>query len=60
MNLTERERAILSNGLLRLIEDASRAAGLVYDQKSREHIKKHIGELQELNRKILFGEDLNI
>lgn len=51
-DFTRDELLMLSDGVLRLIQDASTSRGLVHDHKIQTDIQEHIKKLQELNTKI--------
>lgn len=53
MELTERERELLSLGLLRLIHEADRAIGVIHSKAAQTALKAYRDELQALNLKVL-------
>ena len=52
MSFTEHELYLLSEGIIKLIRDASTAHDLVSDTEAQKYIRIHIDELQTLNTKI--------
>ena len=52
MEFTDRELALLSDGIIRLINDAEHACWMVNDDEAKKYIRLHRGELKELNTKI--------
>lgn len=53
MEFTRDELLLMSEGVLRLIRDASKAMELVsYDETQKYNIRVHIEDLQALNTKI--------
>lgn len=57
MDFTDRERELLSLGLLRLIHEADQAARGIDSAAVQAALKAYTGELQALNLKVL--EDNN-
>lgn len=57
MNFTDRERELLSLGLLRLIHEADRAYREIDSQAAQDAIKAYRDELQALNCKVLDMEE---
>ena len=53
MTFTDRERELLSLGLLRLMQDSDRAYGEINSDLARIEIKHYRYELQALNVKVL-------
>lgn len=53
MELTERERELLSLGLLRLIHEADHAGGVIHIRAVQDALKAYRDELQALNLKVL-------
>ena len=53
MELTDRERELLSLGLLRLIHEADRAMGVIHSEAAQTALKAYRYELQALNLKVL-------
>ena len=53
MNFTDRERELLSLGLLRLIHESDRAASMIDSNAVRSALKYYRDELQALNIKVL-------
>jgi len=53
MELTERERELLSLGLLRLIHEADHAGGVLHSDAVQDALKAYRDELQALNLKVL-------
>lgn len=51
-NFTEVEKYYLSEGIIALIQKATDAKMLVYDQKTHEAIDSYVEKLQKLNTKI--------
>lgn len=52
LNFNERELALLSDGILNMIEIAGQAKRLVCDTKSQNAIDTYVKELQRLNSKL--------
>lgn len=52
-NFTDRERELLSIGLLRLMREADKAYGEIDSNAARSAIKAYRSELQSLNTKVL-------
>lgn len=53
MDFTRDELLLMSEGIIKLIQDASRAMELVsYDEAQKYNIRVHIEDLQALNTKI--------
>ena len=52
MDFTDRELALLSEGILCLMQDAWKAQGLVKADAARDAIEDYAKELQRLNTKI--------
>lgn len=52
-NFTDRERELLSLGLLRLIHEADHAAGVIDSDAVQSALKDYRDELQALNIKVL-------
>lgn len=57
MNFTERERELLSLGLLRLIHESDHAASMIDSDALQSALKDYMDELQALNIKVLDMED---
>ena len=53
MDFTERERELLSLGLLRLIHEADHAGGILHSDAVQDALKAYRDELQALNLKVL-------
>lgn len=53
MELTERERELLSLGLLRLIHEADHAGGVLHSEAVQDALNAYRDELQALNLKVL-------
>lgn len=53
MNFTERERELLSMGLLRLMHEVDHARGIIDSDAVRSALKDYRDELQALNIKVL-------
>jgi len=49
MEFTDRELALLSEGILCLMQDAWKAQGLVKDDAARDAIEDYTNELKRLN-----------
>lgn len=60
MKLSNDELFILSDGILSLIKNCSKAVELVQDKSAQKEIKKTIAKYQELNSKLLNQIDENI
>ena len=52
MDFTRDELLLMSEGIIKLIQDASTALGLVSYDEAQKHIRVHIEDLQALNTKI--------
>lgn len=52
MEFTERELDLLSDGIMRMIDDALRADTLVASASVRKALRDYMNELRELNTKI--------
>ncbi len=52
MDFTRDELLLMSEGIIKLIQDASKAMELVSYDEAQKHIKVHIDDLRELNGKI--------
>lgn len=53
MNFTDRERELLSLGLLRLMHEVDHARGIIDSDAVRSALKDYRDELQALNIKVL-------
>ena len=52
MDFTRDELLLMSEGIIKLIRDASKAIELVSYDEAQKHIRVHIEDLQALNTKI--------
>lgn len=57
MRFTEEEKELLSDGLLKLLENADKARGLVRDTKVQNELEKYMNRVQELNTKVCMGTE---
>lgn len=57
MRFTEEEKELLSDGLLKLLENAGKARALVHDMKVQNELEEYMKRVQELNTKVCMGTE---